>query len=56
MYPIAEKLHIWVKMAYGGGEAGLTSAAGFETYDRFILKKVVLYAFFIIKNGVKNVL
>jgi hypothetical protein len=32
------------------------SAAGFEPYDRFVLKKVVLYAFFIIKNGVKNVL
>jgi hypothetical protein len=31
-------------------------AAGFETYDRFVSKKDVLYAFFIVKNGVKNVL
>ena len=31
-------------------------AAGFEIYDRLEFKKDVLYAFFIIKNRVKNVL
>jgi hypothetical protein len=31
-------------------------AAEFETYDRSVLKNDVLYAFFMIKNRVKNVL
>ena len=31
-------------------------AVPFKTYDRIVLKKDVLYAFFIIKSRVKNVL
>jgi hypothetical protein len=36
----------------------IMSAQGcrFKTYDRFVSKKVVLYAFFIVKSGVKNAL
>ena len=37
-------------------QPGHRRAAEFETYDRSVLKNDVLYAFFMNKNRVKNVL
>jgi len=44
----------WLPLQLVG--SGYYRAAGFKTYDRLELKKVVLYTSFIIKSRIKNVL
>lgn len=53
--PNVFNLSSWLRLRVHPAKLVVSRAAEFETYDRFVFKNDVLYAFFMIKNRVKNV-